>query len=224
MLALSSFSNMVPLKKDLLKKYFFFLRKDVVRLLLLFAFGCVLFGSYFAPTFSSLYYNTNDGTDSHLAYAHFIGDTKYVDGYQIIFQTPSLSPSASSNSTSLSFSILKNGSNISNVNVAVTVKAKDTGKLIDQFPYKLYEFSDISIPYMFKENSDYEVTLDAVPSDSRTIHSIVASFDISVGRNTLSFPISDLFFYYILPGIIVSVAALGYRRYEEQKVNKRSNF
>lgn len=217
------FSDMVSLEKLPSMKYFFSLCRDAIRLLLLFAFGSLLLGSYFASSYS--YYDTSNGKDSHIAYAHFVGDTKYVDGYEIIFQTPSVSPSALSNSTSLSFSILKNNSNISNVNVAVILKAKDTGKLVDQFPYKLYEFSDISIPYVFKENSDYEVTLDAVPSDAKPgmTHPIVASFDIAVGRNSLSFPITDLFFYYILPGIIVSIAALGYRRYEEQKVNKRSN-
>jgi hypothetical protein len=91
----------------------------------------------------------------NLAYAHFFGTTKKIDSYQIIFQPFPPVPFAGEKST-LSFSILdKDNLNVNNIHAALLIKDKNTGKVVDTIPYKFYEFSDISFPYIFQNNSDY---------------------------------------------------------------------
>ena len=90
---------------------------------------------------------------TNAAYAHFFGATKTIDSYQVIFQpTPSL-PVAGDNSTQLNFSVLQNGSNIYNAYFALVISEKSSGAPVEQFSYRQYEFSDITIPYTFQRTN-----------------------------------------------------------------------
>jgi hypothetical protein len=66
-------------------------------------------------------------------------------------------------------------------------------------PYKLYEFSDISIPYRFNETGDYVVTLQTrITGDEKYQASpLVASFDIPVSNQLI--PFDELMLYYVTP-------------------------
>ena len=116
------------------------------------------------------------------ASAHFFGGvTKdLADGYQILFVSSPSTPSAGDNSTWLNFSILKDGLNADNVYAAFTIKEKDTGKVEEQLPYKLYEFSDISIPYSFHKVANYVVTVETrINGDPKyQVTPLIADFDI----------------------------------------------
>ena len=114
---------------------------------------------------------------------HFFGVTKSVGDYKIVFQTFPFVPFSGENST-LNFSILdKDNSNINNVYVGFIIKEKDTGKIISQIPYKFYEFSDITIPYRFQNNTKYITTLEAkIPGDPKyEAKPLVVDFDFAVG-------------------------------------------
>ena len=116
------------------------------------------------------------------AEAHFLGQAKNIDGYQVIFQPNPRFPTPGQNTT-LNFSILQNSSNLNNVYVAMVMKERESGKIVGQEPYKLYEFSDISIPYEFHDRADYVVTLLARIYDSKYMaQPLTADFDISTGQ------------------------------------------
>ena len=136
--------------------------------------------------------------------AHFFGATKYLDNYQITFAPYPFNPVAGSDST-LNFSVLDNGSNIFNIHSAVVVVEKSSGTPVGQIPYKLYEFSDVSIPYIFSNPGDYVVTLQTrITGDEKyQTTPLEASFDLTVENpNGLRIPIEELMLFYITPAAI----------------------
>lgn len=138
----------------------------------------------------------------NLAYGHYFGATQSIDKYQVVFAPYPSAPVAGSNSTVLNFSILENNTNIFNVHSAVVIKDKQTGDIIYQIPYRLYEFSDISIPYIFNETGDYVVTLQTrITGDEKyQVNPLEANFDISVGGQFI--PFDELMLFYITPATI----------------------
>jgi hypothetical protein len=140
----------------------------------------------------------------NVAYAHFFGISKNVDNYQIVFQPLPIVPAANENS-SLNFSILdKDNANVNNVYAALAIREKNTGKVVEQVSYKFYEFSDITFPYKFRNNTDYIATFEArINGDSKhQDNPLVSDFDISVGNNNaykITIPFSQLMLYYVTP-------------------------
>lgn len=137
--------------------------------------------------------------------AHFFGATKQVDNYQIVFAPYPFNPVAGSNSTYLNFSVLDNGSNIFNIHSAVIIVEKSSGTPVGQIPYKLYEFSDVSIPYSFSNPGDYVVTLQTrITGDEKyQATPLEASFDLTVeSPNGQSIPIEELMLFYVTPAAI----------------------
>ena len=123
------------------------------------------------------------------AYAHLIvnkeATVKNIDKYRIAFQLYPKFASAGKNAT-LHFSIFdRNNSNVNGVFAAMVMKEK--GKIIEQTPYKLYEFGDISIPYKFQDNVDHTATLlTRISGDSKyQSNPLVADFDIPVRQTTV---------------------------------------
>jgi hypothetical protein len=144
-----------------------------------------------------------------LAYGHFFGATKSIDRYQVVF-APNPSTPAPGNSTLLNFSILENNTNIYNIHSAVVI-ANGTGYIIDQIPYRLYEFSDITIPYTFNETGDYVVTLQTriIGDEKYQSSPLEASFDISVGNQV---PFDELMLFYVTPAAVAIAGIAIYLR------------
>ena len=77
---------------------------------------------------------------------------------------------------------------------------------------KLQEFSDITFPYKFRNNTDYTATFVAKINGDPKYHSnpLVSNFDISVGKNN-SFkavmPFDQLILYYVMP-VTAAVAGI----------------
>lgn len=138
---------------------------------------------------------------ANAAYAHFFGATKTIDNYQIIFQpSPSLIV-AGDNSTLLNFSVLQNGSNIYNTYVALVISEKGSGAPVEQFSYRQYEFSDITVPYTFPSPGDYTVELRTRVADDEKYQAepLVASFDLSVQDPNQLVPFDELMLFYVTP-------------------------
>jgi hypothetical protein len=131
------------------------------------------------------------------AYAHFFGATQEIGGYQVVFAPYPQTPVAGANST-LNFSVLENGSNIFNVYAAVVV-ANRTGEPVHQEPYRPYEISDITVPYVFEESGDYVVTvMTRIPGHEKyQAQPLTASFDVSAGPPGM--PLDELMLYYVTP-------------------------
>jgi hypothetical protein len=137
--------------------------------------------------------------------AHFFGATKQIDNYQVIFAPYPNSPVAGSNSTYLNFSVLQNGSNIFNTHAALVIVDKASGTPIEQLPYRLYEFSDISIPYTFSSEGDYAVTLQTRITGDEKYQAVPleASFDLTVlNPGPQGIPVEELMVFYVTPAAI----------------------
>jgi hypothetical protein len=128
-----------------------------------------------------------DQEKNHLAYAHIFTDTqgtvvtKNIDSYQIAFRPFPNIPLVNDNSTKLSFSLMENKTDVYNVFVSLIIKDRNSN-VVEQIPYKFYEFGDISLPYTFQNVGDYIVTFHArINGDPKyEVTPLTASFDISV--------------------------------------------
>ena len=138
------------------------------------------------------------------AYGHFFGLTVTIDDYQVMFAPYPSPPLATRNST-LNFSVLdNNSSNILNIYSALVITEKDTGIVVEQVPYTLYEFSDIIIPYVFQKPGDYVVRLDTrITGDEKyQAQPLSANFDIAVADPNLPQIMFDI------PTILFSVSGV----------------
>ena len=154
--------------------------------------GKVLFFSFYKP-----------------ADAHFFGATKIVNGYQIVFQPAPSVPLAGDNSTLLNFSVLdKDNQNVNNIFASLIIKEKNSGNVVKVFPFKFYEFSDLTFPFSFKKINDYVVTLqtringDPIYRDNP----LSVDFDLSAGNPNQIIPFDELITYYVIPATIVILA------------------
>lgn len=142
--------------------------------------------------------SSDNTTTSTAAYAHFFGGkTVTIGDYQIVFLPSPSSPRIGDNSTTLNFSVLKNNSNIYNIHSAVVITEKDSQTIVNQIPYKFYEFSDITVPYTFENPVDYNVTLQTrIAGDEKyQATPLVASFDIAVGDPSSLIPFDELMLF-----------------------------
>ncbi len=162
------------------------------------------------------------------AYAHIFTDipntiTKNIDNYQIVFLPYPNIPLADDNTTRLNFSLTENKTDVYNVFVSLIIKEKSSGNVIEQIPYKFYEFGDIIFPYTFQKVGDYVVTLQArINGDAKyKVDPLVANFDITVVKSS-----EILFIGWIavlipilaaIPGIVV------YMFFKRQSNNENNN-
>jgi hypothetical protein len=147
---------------------------------------------------------------ANLAYGHFFGDTKSIDKYQVVFAPNPANPAPGDNST-LNFSVLENNTNIYNIHAAVMITEKQSGDVVGQIPYRLYEFSDITVPYTFQDAGDYVVTLQTriIGDEKYQASPLVASFDISVGNHV---PFDELMLFYVTPAAVAIASIAIYLR------------
>jgi hypothetical protein len=147
---------------------------------------------------------------SNLAYGHFFGTTQNVDMYQVVFAPYPVTPVAGSNSTLLRFSILENSTNIYNIQSAVVIKDKKTGEMVEQVPYRVFEISDITVPYTFNKTGDYVVTLQTriIGHEKYQASPLVASFDISIGNQFI--PFDELMLLYVTPAAVAIAGIVVY--------------
>jgi ATP-dependent Zn protease len=178
-----------------------------------------IFCIFIAAVFLFLYDTTNlivYQQKNLLAYAHIFSDTpntitKNIDKYQIVFLPYPNIPSVNDNSTKLNFSLMENNTDVYNVFVSLIIKDRNSGNVVEQIPYKFYEFGDITFPYIFQNVSDYIITFQArINGDPKyEINPLKANFDISVvNPSEMSFIVWTLSLIPILaviPGILIFI-------------------
>ena len=152
--------------------------------------------------------------ESQSVSGHFFGTTKNVGNYQIVFSPYPALPFAGDNSTLLNFSILdKENQNVDNIFASLIVRTKENGSIIEDIPFKFYEFSDITIPYIFKEIGDYQLSL-FIRINGDPIYSqdpIESDFDISAVDPNQILPTTELILnYYLVPALVVIVIIVVY--------------
>ncbi len=153
-------------------------------------------------------------------YAHYFGATVNVDNYQIVFSPYPATPKAGDNSTKLNFSVLdSNGDNLYNVYSALVVTEKQSGNITGQVPYKLYEFSDFSIPYTFPKPGDYVATLQTRIQDNPKYlaNPLVVNFPVSALDPHMIIPFDELMLFYVTPAAAV-IAGLAIYLHSKKKL------
>lgn len=145
--------------------------------------------------------------------AHFFGATQDIDGYRVIFAPYPSSPTIGQDMT-LNFSVLENGANLFNAYAAIKVQDRSTDKVIFQDPYRQYEISDITVPYVFAEQGDYLVTIETrIPEHIKyQAQPLAATFSITAFPPGI--PLDELLIYYVAPA---AVAAAGIAVYLHSK-------
>jgi hypothetical protein len=110
--------------------------------------------------------------------------------------------------------------NLKLIFAALTIKEKNLGKIVHQVPYKLYEFGDITFPYTFQNNTDYQLLLQIrISGDSKYENSpLVVGFDISAVNPIFPAGFDQLIIFYVIPfiilaGIIVVMIIVARRKY-----------
>jgi hypothetical protein len=170
--------------------------------------------------------------DMRLAQARFLGgERKDFGKYEVLFLLSPSMPVVGDNSTKLNFSILDKDRNVdlSLIFAALTIKEKNSGEIVQQVPYKFYESGDISFPYTFKNNTDYEVVLQArICGDTNYKDTpLMASFDTSAVNPVPILTFNQMMIYYLSPilalsgGIIIVIIILK-KRTRLKKVKKHS--
>ena len=157
------------------------------------------------------------------ASAHFFGvpilQNKTVGNYKIVFQPYPAIPLAGDNSTQINLSVLdKDGKNINIMFASLSIKQKETGDLVKTFPFKLYEFSDMTYPYTFTKSGTYVVTLNSRingdPLYSKT--PLVVDFDIPVRSGSLLVLFSELMTYFLTPALVAIAGLAVYLRIKKK--------
>jgi len=169
----------------------------IIGLTVMTIYGVGYIGAHIVPTASS----------------HFFGvpilQNKTVGNYKIVFQPYPLIPVAGNNSTQINLSVLdEEGKNINIMFASLSIKQKETGDVVKTFPFRLYEFSDMTFPYTFTKSGTYIVTLkskingDPVYSETP----LVVDFDLPVRSDSLLALFGDLMIYMTPP--LIGIAGL----------------
>ena len=151
-----------------------------------------------------------------LAYAHIFSDTpntitKNIDKYQVVFLPFPNIPLVNDNSTKLNFSLMENNTDVYNVFVSLIIKDRNSGNVVEQIPYKFYEFGDVTLPYIFQNVSDYIITFQAkINGDPKyEVNPLKANFDISVVNPSeipfIAWILSLIPILAVIPGILIYI-------------------
>jgi hypothetical protein len=170
-------------------------------------------------------------TDDNPAYAHIFTDTenavtKNVDGrYQVSFLPYPAGLLVNDTSTKLNFSVMENNTDAAFLFTSLVITDKNTGRIVEQTPYKFHEFGDVTYPYTFRGDGEYKVAIQAKINGDPKYKSqpLIASFDVklqNMQKMTNSF--QQLILFYVTPilagivGIIIYAENIRGRRNNKQ--------
>jgi hypothetical protein len=170
--------------------------------------------------------NNNEG----IAYAHIFTDTenavtKNIDGkYQVAFLPYPAGLSVNDTSSKLNFSVMENNTDVPLLFMSLVITDKNTGRIVEQTPYKFHEFGDVTYPYIFRDDGEYKVAIQAKINGDPKYKSqpLISSFDVKVQdmqKMTNSF--QQLMLFYVTPILAGVVGVIIYA--ENIRGRKRNN-
>ncbi|HEU5461429.1 MAG TPA: hypothetical protein VFU79_04070 [Nitrososphaeraceae archaeon] len=121
---------------------------------------------------------------------------KEKDGYNIAFLPYPAQPKVNDNSTLLNFNVQKDGNDVTNTFISLIIMDKTSNKIVYQVPYKFYEFSDITYPYTFKNQSTYSLSLlTKVAGDPKYENNpLIENFEMEVSNGSNQLLVTIIFF------------------------------
>jgi hypothetical protein len=89
---------------------------------------------------------------------------------------------------------------------------KNSGRIVEHFPYRVYEFSDITLPYNFQNATDHTITLQTRITGDENYQAtpLVASFDIAVADSSSLIAFNELMLFYVTPATLVITGIMIY--------------
>jgi hypothetical protein len=181
--------------------------------------GLLILSIIIQVTVLNLGYNFESVLIYQQASAHFFGipvlQNKTAGDYKIVFQPYPTVPIAGNNSTKINLSILgKDDQNINAVFSSLTIKEKETGKILKRFPYGFYEFSDMTFSYTFPKVGTYLVTLESkINGDpSYTETPLLVDFELPVGGGKINLTLTQSIVSYLIVAIALIAAITFYLR------------
>jgi len=167
--------------------------------------------------------NNNNG----IAYAHIFSDTenavtRNIDGgrYQVSFLPYPTGLKVNDTTTKLNFSVIQNNTDVPFLFTSLVIMDKNTGERVEQTPYKFHEFGDVTYPYMFKNDGDYNVAIQAkINGDPKYESSpLIASFDVSVqDMQKLTGTFQQIMLFYLTPALAAIVGSIIYIQHKRGK-------
>ncbi|MDP8887218.1 MAG: hypothetical protein M3M91_05445, partial [Thermoproteota archaeon] len=96
---------------------------------------------------------------------------------------------------------------------AVIIIEKNSGRIVEQIPYRVYESSDITLPFTFQNTTDYTITLlKRITGDEKyQATPLVASFDIAVVDYSSLIAFNELVLFYVTPVTLVITGIIIYQ-------------
>ncbi len=84
---------------------------------------------------------------------------------------------------------------------------------MEQIPYRVYESSDITLPFTFQNTTDYTITLQTrITGDEKyQATPLVASFDIAVVDSSSLIAFNELVLFYVTPVTLVITGIIIYQ-------------
>ena len=121
--------------------------------------------------------------------------------------------------TTLNFSVLQNNTNIYNIYSAVIIIEENSGRIGEQIPYRVYESSDIILPFTFQNATDHTITLQTrITGDEKyQATPLVASFDIAIADSRSLIAFNELVLFYVTPGTLVITGIIIYQHVKRKE-------
>jgi hypothetical protein len=170
--------------------------------------------------------NSNKG----IAYAHILDTesavTKNVDGdkYLVSFLPYPVGLKVDDTSTKLNFSVMQNNSDVPFLFTSLLITGKNTGKIVEQTPYKFHEFGDVTYPYKFRNDGEYNVAIQAkINGDPKyETQPLIAGFDVSVRDvEKMMNSLQQIMLFYLTPALAAIAGSIIYIRHKRE--GKRTN-
>ena len=174
----------------------------------------------------------SSNNSNRIAYAHIFSDTenavtKDIDGgrYQVSFLPYPTGLKVNDTTTKLNFSVMQNNTDVPFLFTSLVIMDKNTGERVEQTPYKFHEFGDVTYPYIFKNDGDYNVAIQAKMNGDPKYESspLIASFDVSVqDMQKLTSTFQQIMLFYLTPVLAAIVGSIIYvqHRREGKRTNK----
>ena len=183
---------------------------------------CIFIAAFFLLSDN---YLITDQQKNRFAYAHIFSDTpnaitKNFGKYQLVFLPYPNNPIANDNSTRLNFSLMENKTDVYSLFISFIIRDKNSGNVVEQIPYKFYEFGDITLSHIFQEVGDYIITFQVrIYGDPKyKVNPLIANFELSVVEPGKTFFIPwILFLIPILATVAGIVAYLKFFRYRNNR-------
>ena len=125
----------------------------------------------------------------------------------------------------MNLNVQKNGNDVGNTFVSLTIMDKNTEKIVHQVPYKFYLFADMSYPYVFKNEGKYSLSLlTKIAGDEKYENNpLIVTFELDTEGivNKISNVYSIIIYSVIALTIIIGIVFI-YRKRLNLIINKKS--